>query len=122
MEIKNAVYSEPDNSMVVCEVNHPEMGWIQTAVSTENDDRPELVAALDGVDIKPYIAPSDEELIKNAGLIRDEMLKQTDWYLIRQVETAIAVPANVLNYRQALRDIPQQPGYPQQIEWPVLDA
>jgi len=31
-------------------------------------------------------------------------LKQTDWYFIRQLETGIEIPAEVLEQRQAIRD------------------
>ena len=51
---------------------------------------------------------------------RDALLSETDWYVIRFQETGVEVPANVLTYRQELRDITLQEGYPENVEWPVL--
>ena len=52
---------------------------------------------------------------------RDHLLNQTDWYVIRFQETGVEVPANVLTYRQALRDITLQEGYPENVNWPSLE-
>jgi hypothetical protein len=51
---------------------------------------------------------------------RDSMLAQSDW---TQLPDA-AIPANVkaawATYRQALRDVTDQPGFPDTITWPVM--
>lgn len=36
--------------------------------------------------------------------IAGSLLAATDWYIVREAETGTAVPANVLAYRQAVRD------------------
>ena len=46
---------------------------------------------------------------------RDQLLTETDWTQIPDVPTDKEAWAN---YRQALRDIPQQEGFPENIEWP----
>lgn len=46
---------------------------------------------------------------------RAELLAETDWYVIRATETATEVPADIVTYRQALRDITTH------INWPNLD-
>lgn len=53
---------------------------------------------------------------------RDALLAATDWYVVRQAETGKAVPEDVLIYRQALRDVDQQPGWPTDINWPTLPS
>ncbi len=129
MNIYNPRYVDQAETVVELEFDHKVYGRIPTSLKPDGSDadteeRKQLCEALKAVDIQPYIAPviSDDEQKANAMAVRDSLLLQTDWYLIRQVETGTAVPANVLNYRQSLRDITKQPGYPQLIEWPVLDA
>lgn len=48
---------------------------------------------------------------------RDTRIASTDFYFLKDAPTA---PAGLAAYRQALRDVPQQPGFPWVIEWPVL--
>ena len=49
---------------------------------------------------------------------RDRLLTESDWVTIRATDTGDPVPTEWLNYRQALRDIPDQTGFPEEIEWP----
>lgn len=51
---------------------------------------------------------------------RKALLSDTDWYVIRQAEGGEAIPENVKAYRVALRDITNQSGFPDVIEWPTL--
>lgn len=47
---------------------------------------------------------------------RDDLLKATDHYGLSDVTMSDAMTT----YRQALRDVPQQAGFPQTITWPEL--
>jgi len=47
---------------------------------------------------------------------RDRLLTASDW---TQVADAPVVSLEWQSYRQALRDVPQQSGFPDDIEWPV---
>lgn len=49
---------------------------------------------------------------------RNRRLKECDWTVLPDV------PVNQawLDYRQALRDIPEQPGFPETIQWPEEPA
>jgi hypothetical protein len=51
---------------------------------------------------------------------RDELLGVTDWIIVRSMDTGEPVPDNVKSYRQALRNITQQAGYPTNVVWPSL--
>lgn len=53
----------------------------------------------------------------NARAERDRRLLATDWSQGQDVPKALA--KLWAEHRQALRDVPQQPGFPTQIEWPV---
>lgn len=50
-----------------------------------------------------------------ARATRDALLKSCDW---TQVSDAPVDKAAWQAYRQALRDVPDQSGFPTQIEWP----
>ena len=47
---------------------------------------------------------------------RDQLLAESDW---TQVSDAPVDQAAWATYRQALRDIPQQPGFPDNVTWPI---
>jgi len=50
---------------------------------------------------------------------RDNLLSSSDWIVTKSLETGVAVPQEWLDYRQALRDLPQQTGFPDSITWPT---
>ncbi len=72
-----------------------------------------------------YKAQKDLEFAKSARDSRDTLLAECDWVVAKAVEQnaqdnlGIQIPVVWLNYRQALRDIPQQAGFPATINWPV---
>ena len=59
-----------------------------------------------------------EQASESARNQRDRLLTETDWVTIRATDTGDPVPTEWLDYRQALRDITEQTGFPEQIEWP----
>lgn len=63
--------------------------------------------------------PTDEELASMARARRDALLLSCDWIVVRSNELGVSIPEDWFEYRQALRDIPQQPGFPNEIEWPI---
>ena len=58
-----------------------------------------------------------EALANTIRAERDKRLAATDFYLLPDAPTA---PANLLEYRQALRDLPQAEGFPELVQWPEL--
>ena len=60
-----------------------------------------------------------EELAANARAERDALLTACDW---TQVADAPVDQAAWCAYRQALRDVPEQAGFPTEIIWPVKPA
>ena len=50
---------------------------------------------------------------------RDNLLSQTDWVVTKALELGEEVPTVWKDYRQALRDITNQPGFPHNINWPT---
>ena len=63
-----------------------------------------------------YKAMKDEEQAKSVRQQRGEKLKETDW---TQVADAPVDKALWAAYRQALRDVTTQEGFPWTITWPV---
>lgn len=65
--------------------------------------------------------PSEEQLLnerkQNARAQRNGLLYATDWTQARDIPEAIGV--KWAPYRQALRDVPQQAGFPDNITWPT---
>ena len=59
---------------------------------------------------------------RDARLERDRRLAACDWVVARATELGEPVPAPWAAYRQALRDLPEQPGFPEAISWPVPPA
>ena len=60
--------------------------------------------------------PPAEDLPMLARIERDYRLQQTDWMMFSDTAT----PSQAwLDYRQALRDVPSQAGFPDNITWPT---
>ena len=51
---------------------------------------------------------------------RNRKLAETDWMVLPDVPIRQAEREAVLQYRQALRDIPQQRGFPEVVIWPDI--
>ena len=56
---------------------------------------------------------------EKARKIRDNLLSECDWVVIKCFESSQSIPSQWASYRQALRDVPQQNGFPSNIVWPV---
>jgi hypothetical protein len=61
--------------------------------------------------------PDTTQLAANARIKRDELLAASDWTQLPDVPAATAEAWTT--YRQALRDVPAQAGFPVTITWPV---
>jgi hypothetical protein len=55
---------------------------------------------------------------KSVRHTRDDKLKECDWVVIKNLETNSNIPGAWATYRQALRDVPTQAGFPWTITWP----
>ena len=66
-----------------------------------------------------YKAFKDAEQAKSVRTARDDKLKECDWVVIKNLELNANIPGAWEVYRQALRDIPAQSGFPWTITWPT---
>jgi hypothetical protein len=62
--------------------------------------------------------PTSEELAKRARERRDILLAETDYLLMPDYPVSEETLEEVKAYRQALRDLPEQAGFPQNISFP----
>lgn len=63
-------------------------------------------------------SPTASSVAVDVKIRRDELLAACDWVVARAFEQAVPVPAAWAQYRQALRDITKQPGFPMSVVWP----
>ena len=62
--------------------------------------------------------PTPEELAEQVRAERDYLLAATDKYLMPDFPISDGQRAEILAYRQTLRDVPEQPGFPASVIWP----
>ena len=63
-----------------------------------------------------------EALAAEVRAQRDTLLSKTDWTQMPDSPLNDEAKAAYQTYRQALRDVPQQEGFPKTVEWPELPA
>lgn len=80
------------------------------------------IQTIDGVDIEITQEELDAIIYRPEGAIandvrrtRDDLLAETDWWAVADRTMTQAEK----DYRQALRDVPQQDGFPVNITWPT---
>ena len=91
--------------------------WVTQEMFTEYTETDEdgvetTVTVQDQIDAK--VAADNAALEATERATRDELLKATDHYGLSDVTMTEAMAT----YRQALRDVPQQAGFPSTITWP----
>ena len=65
------------------------------------------------------ISEHTDMVATNVRRQRDELLASCDWMAIKAFESGSAVSADWATYRQALRDVTAQAGFPHEITWPT---
>lgn len=129
MNYRNAKYISPTN--IDCEIEHEDYGWIPYTLDPTDEDMTvnnnDLLAAMTAAgDVAPYVPPTQAEL--DAALSaqlrseRDNLLVEVDAIAGNALRwaTLSAEQQNVWAvYRQALLDVPQQDGFPNDVVWPV---
>ena len=63
--------------------------------------------------------PTVEQLSAQVRAQRDAMIAETDYLMMSDYPISEEDKALVETYRQALRDIPEQEGFPSEVQWPV---
>lgn len=132
IQIRNPIYSAPDNSTIDCEIEHPVHGWIPFTANP-NDVEPlgkevyDACVAGEAGPIAPYVPPPPYVAPAAANKAEAERrLAATDW--VNQPD--VYDPANTphltnrdafIAYRSALRAIAVNPTEGN-LEWPTEPA
>jgi hypothetical protein len=66
-----------------------------------------------------YTARKDAEAATAARAERDKLIASCDWMAIKAFEGGTTVSTEWATYRQALRDVTDQAGFPNEITWPT---
>ena len=129
MNYRNAKYI--DSTRIDCEIEHPEFGWIPYTLDPADtdmtvDNNVLLAAMASAGDVAAYVPPTQAELDEAAArAVRGER----DMRLATEVDP---IAGNALRwaalsaeeqaawavYRQALLDVPEQAGFPDNVTWP----
>lgn len=64
-------------------------------------------------------APTTEELAAQARSQRDALIAATDYLMASDYPLTDEKRQELTAYRQALRDVPEQSGFPTEIVWPI---
>ena len=129
MNYRNAKYIN-DNGWIDCEIEHPVHGWIPYTLDpadtdmTVNNDELLAAMALAG-DVAAYVPPTQAELdaakAQAVRAQRDSLLLEVDAIAgnaLRWAALDADTQAAWAAYRQALLDVPQQAGFPNDVTWP----
>jgi len=118
MNFTSAVYRNDDNgnqSSIQAQIDGKSLS---VPLDPGNRHYAEIMRQVDAGElvVEPDPGPSEEQLAAQARSQRDALLSQSDW---TQVPDAPVDQQAWAEYRQALRDLPQQAGFPTEITWPV---
>jgi len=124
--VKDPVWANAEHTMIDLTIKwveiDEELPFTASPDDCEAHGRTIFAAAVAGeygavAEYAPPPPPTMEELEAQARAQRDALLAASDWTQLPDVpedtRSAWAV------YRQALRDVPQQDGFPENIDWPI---
>lgn len=111
--LANLHASIPSDAVEITAEEHAALMAAQSAgmrIVPDEDGRP--IAA-------PHAAPPAEVLAAAARAERDRLLAASDWTQIADAPLDAEGRAAWAAYRAALRAVPDQPGFPAGLDWPV---
>ena len=122
MKLSNAIYQDKEKTVVSVDVES--IGNYVCSLVNEDDNDITLTirkAIKNGdLDVADYVEPTVdvEDLATKIRMQRNNLLKQTDYLMMSDYPIESDRLAKVKIYRQALRDIPEQSGFPRTTTWP----
>ncbi|BAQ90231.1 tail fibre assembly protein [uncultured Mediterranean phage uvMED] len=130
-EVRNAKSLNEENTDFDLEIKHPDFGWIPYTLHPDDPDgsvsNEELLSMM-GSNYAQYVPPTSEEIIQTQTAAvrfqRDMLLKMHVDAIVsnnlRWTDMGDAERTKWTDYRQALLDIPEQSGFPQNVTWPTV--
>lgn len=85
----------------------------------------EEIEPLDGVrrfQIVAVLKPTDEDVAVQVRAERDSKIAETDYLAMPDYPLSDGDRVKVFAYRQALRDVPTQEGFPREVVWPEVPS
>jgi hypothetical protein len=78
-------------------------------------------AEVSGAWLLPWVVENkpQEDAERNVRNRRDSLLSETDWVVVMHTEKGTNIPLEWELYRQQLRDITGQEGFPYSVDWPT---
>lgn len=103
---------------------HPDYGWIPFTADAGDVSKlgSEIYKLASSKKVKPY-KPNLDDLAAEVRLERDIKLDQLDQLVsnpLRYASYSEEYKQVLTEYHVALKNVPQQEGFPEQIEWPEL--
>lgn len=80
----------------------------------------EIMPDANGYPVAVERVRSDDELAKEIRVKRNVLLSDSDWTQLQDSQLSDEQRQIWQNYRQLLRDIPQQINFPKQVTWPSI--
>lgn len=124
LDIKNMVFANQQNTEITCDVlfEHFAPEWLPFSANPEDPEAHgrEIYArcmAGDFGSIGAFAQPSIDEIAVQVRAKRDTLLLASDWTQLPDVPQA--TKDLWVAYRQALRDVTEQSGFPQNVTWPT---
>jgi DMSO/TMAO reductase YedYZ molybdopterin-dependent catalytic subunit len=122
--VTNPAWANVEHTTIICDVNFddlPEETVPFTAVASGDYPHTHEIFARcvagEFGSIAEYAPPTTEQLAATARLKRNARLAETDW--TQATDVPQATKDLWTTYRQALRDLPEQSGFPADVVWPV---
>lgn len=118
MKVTFAQYQNEENSLIKAIIDGE---TLSVPADPANRHYAEIIRQVEAgeLTIEPMPDPTNEQLAEKARLKRDALLKESDW---TQLPDAPVNHQAWADYRQALRDIPDQAGFPTDVNWPQAPA
>ena len=111
----SAAYKQVGRNGAVQDANN---NWVEAYTETDMfaDTTEDGVTTTKAEHETAYQARLDADAAAGVRTTRDAKLAETDW----TASTDVTMTAEMTAYRQALRDVPAQAGFPNTIDWPEV--
>ena len=117
IDLTKPIYSRPDGTFVATVSGYPYHVTKETPEAWE-ELRAHLLSHPESIEVEaPLPEPTKDELDASARMQRNALLAASDWTQVGDTPDKVDKTAWRV-YRQALRDITEQDGWPFNIQWP----